>query len=189
MRNLFVVLFLGVAIAAGGQELKFGVKAGSNFSSIDITGDKTKVGFSGGVLGQLKISKFAIQPEILYSMQGAKVNNGVYNGKMNLDYINIPVMLQYYFVKGFNIEVGPQVGFLASAKFKPDGASSYSIKNKVNKTDFSINVGAAYELPVLPVGVYARCMIGLRDVGKDLSYAESNIGRNLGFQLGAFVKF
>ena len=60
---------------ANAQDVKFGAKAGLNLSNFtgDVENTSTKVGFQVGGFAEIKISeKFAVQPELLYSLQGTK---------------------------------------------------------------------------------------------------------------------
>lgn len=130
-----LLLIVGVAVftlSTQAQEVRMGVKAGLNMASIggDDTGDaKSRTGFHIGGLVEIPISeKFSVQPELLYSAQGAKeeysesFNEPGFSGtikatdKLKLDYINIPIMAKYYVIDGLAIEAGPQIGFLMSAK-------------------------------------------------------------------------
>ena len=87
---------------------------------------------------EIKISeKFSIQPELMYSSQGASSDLG---GDLKLDYINIPVMAKFYVAKSFSLEAGPQIGFLVSAK-----ADGEDVKDFVSSTDFGFNFGAGYD--------------------------------------------
>jgi hypothetical protein len=58
------------------QSIRFGAKAGVNFASVggeDVPNLEGKTGFHiGGLVEILFTEKLGIQPEILYSTQGAK---------------------------------------------------------------------------------------------------------------------
>ncbi|WP_136668743.1 porin family protein [Flavobacterium sp. H122] len=129
---------------ANAQETKFGVKAGLNladWSGDDADGIDSKVGFHVGGFAEIKLNdKFALQPELLYSAQGGKADGGTYN----VDYINIPVMAKFYATEKFSVEAGPQVGFLVSAKAKPDSGDDIDIKDELKSTDFGVNLGLGY---------------------------------------------
>lgn len=126
------------------QEVKFGIKAGLNLA--DWSGDDadqidSKIAFHAGGFAEIKLAdKFALQPELLYSAQGGKTDGGTYN----VNYINIPLMAKYYAIDKFSIEAGPQIGFLMSAKTKPDNGDSQDIKDELKSTDFGINLGLGY---------------------------------------------
>lgn len=128
------------------QETKFGVKAGLNMA--DLSGDDTdgidsKIAFHVGGFAEIKLTdKFAVQPELLYSAQGGKADGGKYN----FDYINLPIMAKFYITDQFSVEAGPQVGFLVSAKVKPDSGDTQDVKDQLKSTDFGVNVGLGYNL-------------------------------------------
>lgn len=134
------------------QEVKFGVKAGAN--SATLTGDtndntRSKIGFDLGFFSEILISeKLAIQPELLYSAQGYKVNK---NATL-LHYINVPVMINFFIAKYFSLEAGPQVGFLTSAKTKFDDGNAdvrdfyKDVKESYKSINCSLNFGAGYSI-------------------------------------------
>ncbi|MCV5968839.1 PorT family protein, partial [Lactococcus petauri] len=64
----------------------------------------------------------------------------------NLNYINVPLMLQFN-KSGFFAEAGPQVGFLVTGKVKTtDGTNTeeMDVKDELNAIDFGVNLGAGY---------------------------------------------
>ena len=55
----------------------------------------TKTGYVGGAFVTIKFSdKIAIQGDLLYSQQGVELDVD----KINLDYINFPLVLKYYII-------------------------------------------------------------------------------------------
>ncbi len=169
---------------ANAQETKFGIKGGVNFANLagDIEDNSSLIGFNVGGLVEIKVSdKFFIQPELLFSAQGAKEEysetfNGTtinYDSKLNLSYLNIPVMAKFYVADKFSLEAGPQVGFLLSAKANSeatDGTNSSSseedVKDSFESTDFGFNFGAGYDFTTnLSAGV--RYNLGLSNIAKD----------------------
>lgn len=142
--SIIAVLVFGFANA---QETKFGVKAGVNFANLggDSKDTKTLVGFQVGGFTEIKLTeKFAIQPELLYSAQGAK-NEDSFGGETlkydtKLSYLNIPVMAKYFITEAFSVEAGPQIGILLSAKI--DGED---FKDETKSIDFGVNFGTEYD--------------------------------------------
>ena len=172
---------------AKAQDVHFGVKGGVNISRLVFNDDipsESKVGVNIGMLAHIHTSSktWAIQPEIFYSMEGAKnVNNDGIN--YNLNYINVPVLLQYMFENGFRLEGGPQLGFLLSANTKGGGVT---VDDKGYKsTAFSIPLGIGY-LTSSGWGLDARYVFGLSDINDlhDGQIIQSNV-----FQLGIFYQF
>lgn len=135
------------------QEVNFGAKAGVNFA--DITGEEVDsfdglTSFHFGVVAEILISdKFAVQPELLYSKQGADYSEDFdgmsYDGTVNVDYLNIPIMAKYFVADGFSIELGPQIGILLSAKDEYEDEED-DIKDFLKGTDFGLNFGLGYKL-------------------------------------------
>lgn len=123
------------------QEIKFGAKAGLDFSTVN--GSNTNnidyvTSYHFGVVSEIPLSeKFSFQPEIMYSRQGYTFNNNI----VAMNYLNIPLMGKYYVAKGFSLEAGPQIGFLLSAKNE-----GVKVTNSYTTFDFGVNVGLGYKL-------------------------------------------
>ena len=77
----------------------FGILGGINVATLkgnDVTDASNRTGFAGGVFLTLHVSPtFAIEPEALYSQQGAKASDGGDVGTVKLDYIQVPVLLRF----------------------------------------------------------------------------------------------
>ena len=177
-------LFLIIG-ATKAQGVHFGLKAGMNASSLSNSDSKSdsKIGFNAGALAHIHTSSksWAVQPELVYSVEGAK-SKGEGDFKTNLNYLNVPVLVQYLFSNGFRIEAGPQIGFLMSAKAK-SGSTSVDIKDGFNTTNFSVPVGLGY-LTSYGLGFDARYNFGVSDVTKSDTKVHANT-----FQFGLFYQF
>ena len=189
---LVTVFSIGFVNAQNKEDMSFGVKGGLNISSItntdkDGVNSKSLIGFHVGFFSEFMISdKFAIQPELLYSAQGVKLEDGGDRGDLKLDYINIPVMAKYYVANTFSLEFGPQIGFLVSAKAKSGGVTE-DIKNRVKSTDVSLGFGGTYYFAEKFM-FGARYNLGLTRIQKDLSPGESE-SKNSVFQISLGYKF
>lgn len=174
------IFLFGFVNAQEKSEMSFGIKAGVNISDITKSpGSKTLVGFNGGFFGEFMIGdKFAIQPEVLYSGQGAEYNEG----KLKLGYINVPVLAKYYILDSFSIEVGPQAGFLVSAKADGD-----DVKDSLKDFDVSVDFGATYDITKNFL-VNARYNLGLTRLQDDLFPGESS-SKNSVFQFSVGYRF
>ena len=185
MKKIFfiaTVLLLTVSIVTA-QKVHFGIKAGVNLSGVDITNSddfKSKAGLHIGGLAHIHINPhFALQPELVYSMQGGKDGNA----KLNLNYINIPLLAQYMINDGFRLQTGPQLGFLTSAKSKV-GDVETSVKNDLSSTDFSWVFGIGYLFPS-GFGMDARYNHGISNISDNSTYKA----KNRVFQFGLFYQF
>ncbi len=188
-------LYLSLALAAiliGGtvsaQHVNIGIKGGLNLYTINNSNGvkyDTKPDFNIGLLGHIHLAKdLAFQPEIVYSGQGAKFGSGTTETKVNLGYINVPLLIQYMFDNGFRLQAGPQVGFLVNAKSKTNNVST-DIKNDVKPVDFALGAGVGYVHPATGFGVDARYNFGLSNIN-EVSTVKS---LNRGAQIGVFYLF
>ena len=146
--------------------IKFGIKAGVNFATLtgDTEGLESRTSFHVGALVEIPVSeKFSVQPELLYSGQGAKDDSS--DDELKLDYLNIPIIAKFYVAEGFSLEAGPQIGFLLSAKEEFDGQSE-DIKDYVKGTDFGINFGLGYKMET-GLNFGARYNLGLSEIPED----------------------
>ena len=179
------IILTAVAVLAFGftnaQDMKYGVKGGLNSSSLSgAEGASSIMGIHLGGFAQFKVNdKFSVQPELLYSMQGAKFDGG---GTLNMNYINIPVMAKYAVGEKFNLQAGPQIGFLMSAK-----AESVDVKDTTKSLDFGINFGAGYDLSD-KLFLEARYNLGLAQTQKELAPGETAV-TNAVIQISLGYKF
>ena len=147
-------------------------KAGLTVSSFSGDGTKAKAGFTAGVEGMYQAAeKFGVSLGVMYAMQGAKVKD-VDGAKLNYGYINIPILANYYVVKGLAIKAGIQPGFMVSAKAKYEG-NSRDIKDYCKKFDFTIPVGVSYEYA--NVVFDARYNFGLTKTVKDTDKMKNGV--------------
>jgi len=153
------------ATFAKAQDLSYGVKGGLNsFTVTNSTGAKSKIAFQLGGFAEFKVSeKFAVQPELMYTSQGAKDDFAT----LSLSYINIPVIAKYCVTEDISIQAGPQIGFLMSAKY--DGTD---FKDSFKSMDYGLNIGAGYNLNE-KMSLDLRYYIGLAQLQKDIETGES----------------
>ncbi|CAM4115657.1 porin family protein [Flavobacterium sinopsychrotolerans] len=186
---------------ANAQETKFGVKGGLNVANLsgDIEDNSSKVGFHVGGFVEIKVSdKFSVQPELLFSTQGTKLEesgtNYSYESNLNLSYLNIPVMAKYYVAEGFSLEAGPQIGFLTTAKSDFTATESgitvsgdEDVKDEFESIDFGFNFGAGYDFTEnLSAGL--RYNLGLSNIAKTDSGDDFKLSNNV-FSVSLGYKF
>lgn len=172
MRKLFFIAFiglLGVGVASA-QELDLGLKAGANFSKFSDAKDldmSSKTGFQVGAFAAIRMGNLAIQPELLYSQQGAKFKSK----DIDLNYVNVPVLVKYYIFSGLNVQAGPQFGFVVDDNIgKVFKEINQGVKS--NKFDLSGLVGIGLDLP-LGIRLDGRYNFGL---SKALKSSSEGIG-------------
>ena len=171
--------------------------------------NKGKVGFHIGAFAEYPINeKLTFQPELLISTQGAEFENNSYEenraysskatknmvSKVNLTYLEVPIMFKYNVVEKLNVEFGLQIGFLIGA----ENNIVYTITNDVSRdiysldidakkmksVDFGLNFGASYDITE-NIFVQARYNLGLTNVNVlNMSSLDGNV-----FQISVGYKF
>ena len=125
--------------------------------------DEMRLGFVGGIEGEYYIKNWlSASVGVAYTMQGWRLKE-THSGEkfnQNLDYLNIPVLVNFYVAKGFAIKVGFQPGFLLSAKY--DG---HDVKDAYESLNLSIPVGLSYEFKN-GITIDWRGTLGLTTVNK-----------------------
>ena len=187
------ILFSAILLATGfvnAQDIKFGAKLGLNISNFsgDVTDSKSLIGAQIGGFAEITISdKFAIQPELVFSMQGAKTEYSESDidysysekSKTKLNYLNIPVSAKYNLSEKFSLLAGPQFGILMSAKEDFDVSETISgvndtysesadVKDFYKSLVFSFNIGTAYSITE-NIYVDARYNLGLSRITKSFT--------------------
>ncbi|WP_430467953.1 porin family protein [Winogradskyella ouciana] len=178
MRILFILLLLAV-LNGNAQEHPMGIKIGGNISNL--SGDGTDnlssmVNFHAGFFMEIDAAKdFKIQPELLFSVYGFKLDSEGNTSNVRLNYIILPVMAKYFVSEKFSFDAGPQVGLLVTAK---NGTGSLAdVKSDFYDRDFGINAGATLVISE-KVSASVRYYFGLTDVT-----AIDNKNFNRAFQL------
>lgn len=174
-------------------QIQFGVKAGANFSTLtgsDVSGASTKVGFQGGVLVAVPVAAgFCVQPEVNYSMQGAKGSSSGESFTLSQNYLNVPVLFKYKHESGLFAETGPQIGFLMSAKVSA-GGSNADVKSDYKSTDFGWAFGVGYLVKSVNAGIDARYNLGLTNLEANSGNTGSNGSvKSSVIQVGIFYMF
>ncbi|RTY89663.1 porin family protein [Flavobacterium sp. GT3R68] len=177
----FILLLAAMFVLeyAEAQHMNFGVKAGVNVASLSSSDSSTLIGFHFGGLAEFTVitEKLSLQPEVLFSTQGAKNDTG----DLKLNYITVPVMFKYYFLDYFSVEAGPRVGFLISAK---DG--DLDVKDSFNAIDFGVDAGVNYDITT-KIFAQLRYDYGVIEVQKGVPSGEDG-SKNGVIQVSVGVK-
>ncbi len=199
-KTFITTLLVASSLVQSFGQISFGVKAGLNLSNVKNVGsteNKTRLGFNGGFLTKIDISKrFIVQPELLYSIKGNKFPPTAFNGggTLSLNYISIPLLGGFRPNDNFTILFGPEFNFLTNANSKFDG-SNHDVSKNFRKFDLAIALGATYSIKK-NVGIELRYSYGFEDLADVILIDQSGnqigkdrTGSNRVFQLGLFYKF
>ena len=204
MKKLMMIAAMMVAAVSANAQFEPGTfsiqpKAGfsiawlSNMPKLPISTNTTldKSPVAGVVIGaeaeyQLT-NMISLAAGVNYSLQGSgwedyelkSGNNKVElkDAKVELGYITIPVVANFYLFKGFAVKAGIQPGFLTNAKMKAtikgemDGSNMTTdvdndMKDECKKFDLSVPIGVSYQFKV-PVTLDLRYNLGVTKVNKE----------------------
>ena len=107
-----------------------------------------RIGLAAGAEFEYGITdNIGLSAGVLYSMQGAKTTEDGADCTLKLDYLNVPILANFYVAKGFAVKLGVQPGFKLSskAKAKGSGASVELDVDGIKSVDLSIPVGVSYQ--------------------------------------------
>ncbi|MDR1198205.1 MAG: PorT family protein [Prevotellaceae bacterium] len=192
MKKILLIMMVAMLCAAtANAQIKFGVKAGLNLSSLSdikvegsgaslslLESDGMVAGFHVGGFVNFSFGQYiGLQPELLFSMQGGKqkLNQQIYDvsavSDLTLDYINIPILVDIKPFANFSVLVGPQIGFNIYKSVTSDGETisgsdfDKSLEEEFGKNPFkSLDFAAVIALQytfIEHLTVGARYNIGL----------------------------
>ena len=155
-----------VSQAAMSQSVSVGLKAGanlSNFTGKDFNGIKKEglFGFHAGGYMSINLGGISIQPELLVSTQGAKIDfdNNSTTEEYKLTYLSVPVMVKFRSQSGLYGEIGPQFSFKLD-----ENIGSQTINDFAKNLDLAAAVGFGIQ-GKRGLGIGARYIAGLSKVG------------------------
>ena len=160
----FMLLLPNSSLAA---EIKGGIKIGASSAKLhgedvedfeDFLGEDliSKLGFSAGVFITFNITEmFAIQPEVLYTMKGAKYEEEIFGETLkfwvNLTYLEIPLLAKIIVPTQGIVKpclfAGPALAIKLSGKAKAEYAGETEEENieDMKGTDFGLVIGAGLD--------------------------------------------
>lgn len=155
MKKLFLaVVAMMVSAATFAQnevgQLTIQPKVGVNIANITDADDADpRIGLAAGAEFEYGLTdNIGLSAGVLYSMQGFKTTEEGVDCTLKLDYLNVPILANFYVAKGFAVKLGVQPGFKLSskAKFKGSGGSKeVEVEDGVKSVDLSIPVGLSYQ--------------------------------------------
>jgi len=193
-----LVVLLLCAGPAFAQGLEQGVRGGVNFTNTSTSGDDSASldwqlrGVFGGFVTWRVTSWLEFQPEVLYSLKGAKSSEFDIESKLLLDYLEVPLLARKTFgAPGgtrFYLAGGPSIGVLLRARTRADFGSSTEerdIKDDVETLDLGIVAAGGIEFGSIVVD--GRYTHGFSDIDKDTSDNVKITNRAVSLTVG--IKF
>lgn len=156
---------------ARSQSFHLGIKGGTNINKIDGQSFSNQFNYSYHLGGFAEIGlgkKFAIQPEVLFNQLNTDTSsklssiyttlnpNKVSNIKLN--YLSIPILLDYKLCKFFALQAGPQFGILINQneKLVQNGKDAFKKGN--------LSMLGGVQLHFSNLRIYGRYAVGLANI-------------------------
>lgn len=186
--KIYVLIAFVFLTQAAMAQLNFGIKGGANITKVDGKAfrDEFRYGYHLGGFVEIKLGgKLGIQPEVLFNQYQTRADSSfknVYQNAVNfsnyqnvkLNYLTIPILLNYRLANILTLQAGPQFGVLLSQ----DKNLIQNGKGAFKKGDFSLTGGAQINISKLRLS--GRYFVGLNNVS-DIN--DQNKWKNQGFQL------
>lgn len=171
MKTKLLALVLSTVIfsAANAQSFHLGVKGGANINKI--TGqsfkDEFSYGYHLGAFAEIGLGdKFSVQPEVVFNQFKQDTSSqfkdiydlGANRSNIKLNYLSIPILLNYKLSNILTLQAGPQFGILMdqNQKLLDNG------KDAFKKGDFSMVGGVQFKFS--SIRVYGRYAVGLSNL-------------------------
>ncbi len=189
LSSVLALFFFSFATAQG---FGVGIKVGTNINKLQGQSfkDQFTYGYSAGVYADIKTGKkWSIQPEVLFNQVSTDTSDKfstIYKinadkiSKIKLNYLSIPILLNYNLSKGIALQAGPQFGILMSQSkdLLQEG------KDAFKTGDFSMLGGL--QIKFSSIRLYGRYAIGLNNIN-DIDNRDS--WKNQSIQLGIGFTF
>jgi opacity protein-like surface antigen len=182
---LVAALLFAISSSMQAQLVKFGIKAGLNYANQTGTNVTVNSGnynkdaitsYHAGLVAEIKLlDSFSIQPELLYSTQGATYKYAAEEFKNELGYLSIPVLAKINLNRVISLELGPQASFLLSER------NDFDVKD-ANTFDFAVVGGLGLNITD-HFFIQGRYGLGLTDASKNAEVKNSVV------QVSAGIKF
>ena len=180
---LVAVVLLAASVDMQAQLVKFGIKAALNYanqtgSDITINSDNYNTdaitSYHAGLVAEIKVTDgFSVQPELLYSTQGATYKNAAEEFKNELGYLSIPVLAKFHLNKTVSLDLGPQASFLLSER------NEFDVKN-AETFEFGVAGGLGFNI-TKNFFLQGRYVLGLTEASKDAEVKNSVVQISAGF--------
>lgn len=193
MMFALVVLCSGPAAAQG---IGAGVRGGVNLANVTFDSEDGAPSFdprtgivAGGFVILPVFSWLEVQPEVLYTSKGAKLDDEGVKASLVLDYVEVPILARASRALSGRSRLyavaGPTVGFNVRARSRTEFSGSteeMDISSDVERLDIGVAAGAGLEFGALTLD--GRYTFGLSDIDKDTTDAVTIKNRAFSITVG-----
>ena len=196
-----VVMMAAMSVKAQHEEGEMTIqpRVGVTLSNLTDTDDsKMKVNICyGAELENYLTDQFSLSAGLLFTDQGAKIEDASGDYKMSLYYATFPITASYYVLPGLAVKAGVQPAYRVKARVEQgsekidydrfiDFLKVYYDDNdlEMNKFDLSIPVGLSYEISGITLDVRYNFGVTKLLSGIDNSVHNRVFAVTLGYKLG-----
>ncbi|WP_257667119.1 porin family protein [Parapedobacter tibetensis] len=147
---LAIVLFTAVQLHAQ-RKVSPGIRAGVNVATLsNINADFKTDFYVGGILSLNLAQKYTLQPELIYTRQGANnvrfedENGAGRDENVTIQYLSLGVINKFYFIDGFHALAGPSIDMKIGKNFPRIDFDD----DDYGGVDLGISLGLGYTLPI-----------------------------------------
>jgi hypothetical protein len=179
------VAFLSLFFLKANGQHALGIKGGVNIANLSGFTGNSRVSAHGGIFLHHTINNnWCFQPELLFSGEGQRYFDNGEERTLALNYLQLPLMIQYYPSPQIYLEAGPQVGVLINAEDKGNEATHLNVRDDFSTAQIALGVGLGFKASDQVI-LYGRYNFGLTDVTRfDNIVDHSRVG-----QLGVAIRF
>jgi len=199
-RFFSIAIALALFISNAQAQVKAGGLLGLSVSSLSVNPNPSSEEYGsklslavGGVVERKFSDNIGISAELLVLGKGNTVTERGDKVFFKLTYLEIPIMLRYYFSLPGGVEpfvmAGPTAGFLLSAKAKLKGGNAISQKDETKGIDVGLGIGGGAQYPMNGFTPYAilRYALGLANINNDTDDGTTVKNRGLLIAVGVML--
>lgn len=192
--NLLVILFTFLVFPAFAQ-FSFGIKGGTNIAEFSFKDNGTNInqesinGFTFGAVLEIGLGgNIFLQPEAVFIQKGSKVQVLNEDNKVNVNYLDIPVLLKMKIINSnvFNVNLlaGPSLGLALNGEETMGGQTidvNFGGENGLKRFDLGINAGGGIAANLGSIGIFGdvRYLFGVSNISEENNREIKNKGLNL----------
>lgn len=152
-----ICLIVILNLTAFSQNLKLGFVAGFDVANAQLINRPDGIGNNqvyypmiaynfNGYVGYKKSDLWGLSIEPGFIQKGGRQKSSNDYIRFNLNYIQLPILFDYYFVDKFYISIGPELSYLINAKVKSKDSSNDITDLYDNRFELSGLVGINYKI-------------------------------------------
>ncbi|MBO7523168.1 MAG: PorT family protein [Bacteroidales bacterium] len=180
---LLVCMMCALVLSANAQ--RFGIQVGMNLANVNSDGELNDdlLAYQVGPVADFDITNsFAFNTGVLFSAKGCKSSNDLFDTKIGISYVEIPLNLAYKLDLGgmkLYAQAGPYIGYAVANKLTVEAGNNKTVtKNDwegFKRLDFGVGFGAGAELEHLKIGMaYGLGLANMNDNSDDYKSKNRN---------------